>query len=140
MDKYLRHTRLVDGCMVWTRCLNTDGYPRANINGSSNGKVHREVFFLANGYYPEVVRHTCDNPRCINPEHLLGGSMTENMKDRSDRGRTSGHVSKEEFETMLKMRASGLTYAQIADNLNVKAKRVEYIIQRLARRIRKFVA
>ena len=34
-----------------------------------------------------VVRHTCDNPRCINPQHLLIGTQQDNVADRKERGR-----------------------------------------------------
>ena len=34
-----------------------------------------------------VVRHTCDNPACHNPEHLLIGTQSDNMKDMYTRGR-----------------------------------------------------
>lgn len=74
-------------CMEWQRCFNTDGYPRMGVTGNSNVKVHRLVYELANnkditGY---VVRHTCDNPKCINPEHLILGDNKANMRDRDER-------------------------------------------------------
>lgn len=52
-------------------------------------RLHRCVFFDNNGYWPEVVRHTCDNPRCINPAHLVAGSVLDNNRDRDERGRTA---------------------------------------------------
>ena len=48
---------------------------------------HRRVYYEATGELPEVVRHTCDNPRCINIEHLVGGTQKDNMKDCVQRGR-----------------------------------------------------
>lgn len=62
---------------------------------SINGKVylmHRLAYCDAHGctladIKGKVVRHTCDNPRCINPEHLLIGSHSDNMKDMWERGR-----------------------------------------------------
>ena len=130
METYLKYTTLKGDCMVWTRCCNTDGYPRALIRGSANGKVHREVFFVANGYYPPVVRHTCDNIKCINPAHLLGGTASDNMEDRQQRGRTHNFVAQEEVETIKALKAEGLTHKQISIKLNVNPKRVEYVLLR----------
>lgn len=130
---YLRHTEENStGCMLWTRCLNTDGYPRANIRGNTNGKVHREVCSLhlgrdITGY---VVRHTCDNPRCINPEHLVLGTATQNVQDRTERGRCHNHVSDEDLEIVKALREAGLTYKRISQILNIKIKRVEYIVKK----------
>lgn len=48
---------------------------------------HRKVYYMHTGEWPEVVRHKCDNPRCINPEHLEGGTHLDNMQDMVVRGR-----------------------------------------------------
>ena len=85
---------VVDGeCRVWTRALNTDGYP-AMFN---NVKVHRLVYQLVNDedITGLVVRHTCDNPKCINPDHLLKGTPTDNMRDRDERDRHHRVITKD---------------------------------------------
>lgn len=48
---------------------------------------HRNVHYEATGEWPEVVRHKCDNARCINPDHLEGGTQVANMQDCTQRGR-----------------------------------------------------
>lgn len=53
---------------------------------------HRLAYCLANevtlpAIKGKVVRHTCDNPRCINPEHLLLGTQLDNVHDMVARGR-----------------------------------------------------
>lgn len=48
---------------------------------------HRRVYYETTGEWPPVVRHKCDNPRCINPEHLEGGTHVDNMQDCIKRGR-----------------------------------------------------
>ena len=48
---------------------------------------HRKVHYESTGEWPEVVRHECDNPRCINPLHLIGGTQVDNMRDCKERGR-----------------------------------------------------
>lgn len=51
--------------------------------------VHRFVYENTKGEIPDglIVRHTCDNPCCINPSHLLLGTYKDNCRDMFDRGR-----------------------------------------------------
>tara|TARA_R110002033_G_scaffold4867_1_gene22426 strand:+ start:277 stop:690 length:414 start_codon:yes stop_codon:yes gene_type:complete len=132
--KYLKRTLKVGHCLEWTGCLNSDGYPRVGVKGNSNIKVHREVFFLCNRFYPKVVRHSCDNITCINPLHLLAGTEVENMQDRRDRGRTHNHVSKEEIDEVYSLLNKNLYQKDIAKELGIKMKRVNYIVANYIRR------
>lgn len=50
----------------------------------------RAVFYAEYGYLPEVVMHTCDNPRCINPSHLMAGTHKSNAEDKVNKGRWRG--------------------------------------------------
>ncbi len=61
-------------------CLNWKGKPT---------KVHRLSYELANGPIPAGlhVLHNCDNPLCLNPEHLRAGTPQDNVDDREERGR-----------------------------------------------------
>jgi hypothetical protein len=59
--------------------------------------LHRLVYVHHNGLLLEdianqVVRHTCDNPRCVNPMHLVLGTRADNNRDRAERGRSAKRV------------------------------------------------
>lgn len=64
------------------------GYAKFKRFGK-NWKVHRFVYFTHHGEIPEgmVIRHKCDNPSCINIEHLEIGTVADNVRDMVSRGR-----------------------------------------------------
>lgn len=76
-------------CWPWTACTDGRGYGIFQLYGRSR-RAHRVAFELWNARTPgEVVRHSCDNPTCCNPRHLLDGTHTENVADRVARGRSA---------------------------------------------------
>lgn len=119
--------KYVNGCLEWQGALNTDGYPRGLINGDENAKLHREIFNALNGYYPKVVRHSCDNILCLNPIHLIGGNDIDNVKDRHNRNRTHNQVSDQDIQNVKLLRNQGQSFQDISDVLGIRRKRVEYI-------------
>lgn len=89
LNYFLKNTKPNGDCLEWTKCFNSDGYPRTNWKGSCNGKVHRIVWELSNKQLAttKVVRHICNNSKCINPKHLTIGTTADNIKDRDLAGR-----------------------------------------------------
>ena len=49
--------------------------------------AHQVSYILKTRMLPPVVRHTCDNPLCVNPRHLVGGTQADNMQDMIARDR-----------------------------------------------------
>jgi hypothetical protein len=76
------------GCWWWIGGVKDDGYGTLKVNGPEVG-AHRFSWEIHGGSIPEGkwVLHHCDNPRCVNPDHLFLGTHQDNMRDRSVRGR-----------------------------------------------------
>ena len=75
------------GCWNWVS-INKAGYGMIDIDGKTY-RAHRYSWEASNGKIPDglCVCHKCDNPRCVNPDHLFLATHQENMKDMYDKGR-----------------------------------------------------
>lgn len=83
------------GCLEWLGYCDKDGYGLKSFYLDGRYKTfrsHRLAYQSIHGDIPEglVVRHTCDNPSCCNPDHLTIGTHRENIQDKLDRGRAAG--------------------------------------------------
>lgn len=94
--------KLASDCWPWINATRR-GYGTFTVSGGQLGftrrrsvYAHRVAFFLTHGWWPQLVRHSCDNPVCCNPGHLLQGTPKSNMADKYERGRANhpkGHSS-----------------------------------------------
>lgn len=76
------------GCWLWIARKDKDGYGLLRIDRRPIG-AHRISFRIFNGEIPfgVSVLHSCDNPGCVNPEHLFLGTHTDNVRDTCNKKR-----------------------------------------------------
>lgn len=90
--RFLSGCTLSGQCWLWTKTRLPSGYGKIGVKRDGKHKVelaHRVSLFLATNQWPAgVVMHTCDNPSCVNPEHLRVGTQKENLVDMSNKGRS----------------------------------------------------
>ncbi len=90
-------------CHVWTASKDHNGYGRFHLNGKSL-LAHRVAFWRRFGRWPVVACHLCNNPSCVNPEHIYDGDTESNGQDRagadSCKGERNGNARLTEDEVL----------------------------------------
>ena len=118
----LSETRKKGACMEWRGALNKDGYAACGVGGIFKScALHREVFALLHGHRPEVVMHTCDNRKCLNPAHLVAGTAALNLQDKLNKGRQAkgegngnAKLKASDVRTVRDMPRAGVQWKEIA--------------------------
>ena len=87
-DAFRMYVKREGDCHVWTGTRYVSGYGRVKWQGKPI-RAHRYAYERDHGPIPDglVVRHKCDNPPCVNPEHLEIGTYQDNVNDMIARGR-----------------------------------------------------
>lgn len=90
-ERFWSRVEKTDSCWLWRgQKSGPHGYGKIGAAGSKgNILAHRCAWQLTYGDIPDglCVLHKCDNPPCVNPEHLFLGTMTDNMADKTAKGR-----------------------------------------------------
>jgi len=136
IERLAKHSRInfLTNCVEWLGCKNEDGYGQINVNGKSL-KAHRVAYEEHLGRIPEDLKvcHQCDNPSCINPQHLFLGTQKDNMQDCAKKGRIvalSGAASphsKLSVDDIMKIRADTRLNSVIAEEFGVSKTQVSGI-------------
>lgn len=82
-----------DGCWIWNGHRDGAGYGVFRANRMAY-RASRFMHALTKGDVPadKVVCHTCDNPPCVNPDHLWLGTVADNSRDMVEKGRSSRRI------------------------------------------------
>lgn len=120
-----RSIALPGGCIVIPG--DPEKYPHTFYGGKC-WPVHRLLYYLETGELPVVVRHTCDNRRCVRLDHLLPGTHKDNSVDAAVRNRRASnklsYIQAREIKTRL---LAGETVGKLASEFGVSHSLVSYI-------------
>lgn len=88
IDRFNSKVKPKGSCLEWQASRFSSGYGQFFADGK-NHRAHRWLYEHVNGKLSDglVVRHTCDNPACVNIEHLEVGTQRDNINDKVRRGR-----------------------------------------------------
>lgn len=91
-----------DDCILWQGARDKDGHGTLNVQGKKM-QAHRHIYMQNNeeDITNKVIRHMCDNPPCVNPNHLKAGTHQDNSNDMVARGRQ--RKAKGELNTAAKL-------------------------------------
>lgn len=111
-----------NACTEWTGGKDADGYPMFWYQGKTE-RASRCLWCILYGAIPDglIVRHTCDNPECLNPSHLQLGTHKDNTADAIKHNRLVGprKMDEEKQELLVKYSSLGLSRKALADLLGV---------------------
>ena len=90
IDMFLKKVSKTETCWLWTAGKDKDGYGQFwSIPDKKGHKAHRIAYELYVGIIPDgmLVCHKCDNPSCVNPDHLFLDTYQGNMNDKVNKNR-----------------------------------------------------
>lgn len=129
-----------DECWEWIGSKLKKGYGSFDSR-CGEGRAHRVSWMLHYGKIPDgmLVCHKCDNPICVNPNHLFLGTPKDNTKDMLNKHRDGligikngqSKLNPEKVLISRRLRKIGWTYKKIADMFNVNDVTIYYAVNKI---------
>ena len=135
--KHIEYEIDENGC--WncvSHSCDSGGYPKV----SYKNKMYKMNRFVYNFYYKDLndgscIMHSCDNPKCINPNHLKQGTHKDNMEDmvnkkRQPRGFKNGKSKLIESDVLniVELYNKNINIKEIANIYNISVRCVKSIV------------
>lgn len=130
-----------DECWLWTGTSYLNGYGQLSLKGRHvyahrlSWEIHFGPIPPHDSYHGTCVLHHCDNPACVNPEHLFLGTNAENIDDMIQKGRYNRHkrtnkLSESDVLKIREMAAQGMIQSHIAKAFGVGNVTISNVVLR----------
>lgn len=134
--RFFRHVEVSENsCWMWTGHKNKQGYGRIMCSGRTLYRAHRISYLIRHGNLPsdKLILHTCDNPSCVNPDHLIAGTHKQNMQDCIRKGRRTARPlsSYHRGEKNVRSKLKANTVLRIV-NLRSNGMQIDVIARRIS--------
>lgn len=127
-QRFWHYVQKQDGCWLWMGAKSPLGYGRFNFLGETR-QAHRVAYELMKGDPTGLhVCHTCDNPSCVNPEHLFLGTDADNLDDMARKLRAGRVLTPEQVKEIKRILAEEYKPLHlIAEEYGVSRKSIQRI-------------
>lgn len=117
-----------DGCWEWTGAKSV-GYGRVRLDGRTQW-AHRISYVIAHGPIPDglILLHSCDNPSCVNPDHLRPGTNRDNSQDALQKGRWHSKLTASQVLAIREQGCGGIAIKVLADLYRVSTPTIRRVI------------
>lgn len=126
----------MSACVIWPGYRRRDGYGILHVKGCKI-LAHRAMFEAFTGKRlrdVDVLLHSCDNPSCVNPDHLRAGTQADNVADCKEKGRQSRGEKRwsakitEAVAAMVRLEKSELTQREIGVKYGLSQSQIHRIL------------
>jgi hypothetical protein len=113
-------------CWEW-QGAKINGYGTLSV-GNRIYSAHRLMWKCVRGEFSGLhVLHKCDNPCCINPDHLWLGTNADNVQDKVDKGRSGYKLNP---KAVRDIRTSKLSVRELAEKYGISTRHIYHILNR----------
>jgi hypothetical protein len=137
--RFLDRIQNKNGCWIWCGYVAKHGYGVTSYR-SKTMLAHRLSWILFRGELEKDIDicHHCDNPKCVNPDHLFSGTAKDNVIDCFNKKRKShkgenhpgAKISEIDVMEIFQLRRIGWTHQKLADRFKIKQGTVSNILHR----------
>jgi len=145
IDRFYGKFEITDTCWVWKGKKDKNGYGQFYMNLDKKEisvRPHRFSYMIFKGEIPDglLICHSCDNPACVNPQHLFLGTQKINIQDALKKERMNGpkgtkqwlaKFKDDDIREIRKLKSSGMNGNQIAKKYNVNRRVIYDILKKI---------